>query len=229
MRIVAAGLFFALLSGAAGPGALAQPSGRALLVAYSPSGQLDALLEVTGPDGTTGERNLSFQAQGTSGLALEFAQRFGRWFGYTAHLSYVTEEFTWHEHSLVLDAATNTAVSDTVSVRSDETMFVPLLGSFDLHLLPSGRWDLYAGPLLGYIWYDNLFGTLVDDHFVYGLGAGLDVGLGGRWAMSGAVRFIQAEAEFRQAKEPLRGLGEINVDPWQVEFGVAYRFGKAGP
>jgi outer membrane protein W len=108
-------------------------------------------------------------------------------------------------------------------------VFVPLFGVFDFHLLPPGRFDLYAGPLLGYSWYDELFGASIDDHFIYGLGAGLDVVVGGRWAISGAVRFIQAEAEFREATGSLKGLGEINEDPWQVEIGVAYRFGKAGP
>ena len=178
--------------------------------------------------GTTGERHVAYQAQGTSGAALEFAQRFGRWFGYTAHLSHVTEEFTRYEHARVFDPATATTISDTVSEVSDETKFVPLFGVFDVHLLPPGRFDLYAGPLLGYVWYDAMYGAKIDDHFIYGLGAGLDVGLGDRWAISGGVRFIQAEAEFREATGSLKGIGEINVDPWQVEIGVAYRFGKAG-
>lgn len=204
-------------------GAPTRSVGRVLFVDYRPTGELVAQDTVRGPE-IVERTNREYQAQGASGPALEFSQRFGRWFGYTAHVSHATLEVTRSERTRVIDATTAATLDRASSEIWDETTILPLFGVFDVHLLPPGRWDLYVGPLFGFAWYDDLFGGWVDDHFLYGFGTGFDVELGSGFALSGIVRFIQAETEPREGGPLLRGTGEINVDPWQLSFGVAYRF-----
>lgn len=204
-------------------GAPTRSVGRVLFVDYRPTGELVAQDTVRGP-AIVEKTHLDYQAQGASGPALEFSQRFGRWFGYTAHLSHATLEVSRRERTRVVDATTATTLHWESSEIWDETSIIPLFGVFDVHLLPPGRWDLYAGPLFGFSWYDDLFEGRVDDHFLYGIGTGLDVELGSGFALSAVVRFIQAETEPREGGPLLRGTGEINVDPWQLSVGMAYRF-----
>jgi hypothetical protein len=205
-------------------GAPTRSVGRVLFVDYRPTGELVAQDTVSGP-AIVAKTNREYQAQGASGPALEFSQRFGRWFGYTAHLSFATLEVARSERTRVIDAITTATLARESSEIWDETTILPLFGVFDVHFLPPGRWDLYAGPLVGFAWYDDLFGGWVDDHFLYGLGTGCDLELGSGFALSAIVRFIQAETEPREGGPLLRGTGEINVDPWQLAIGVAYRFG----
>jgi len=214
-----------LLVAAGGPSALAQASFRALYVGYHPSQGLESQETALIDPFTVQKSSLAYQAGASSGPALEFSQRFGRWLGYTVHLSYCTLEFSRHEETREIDSEGQSTALTGVSDISDETVFIPLIGIFDLHFLPPGRVDLYAGPLVGYTWYDELFSGWVDDHFIYGFGGGIDVSLGRHWGLSAALRYIQAEAEPREGGPILNGTGEINVDPWQVELGIVYRFG----
>lgn len=215
----------ALAAGGAGMAFPGESSFRALYVGYHPTQRLDAQSTVgVDPDETT-RSHRTFEADPASGPGLEFSQRFGRWWGYTVHLSRGVLEFSRHEVVQRLDGAGRPTSPAEISESRDETVFIPLLGLLNIHLLPPGRFDLYAGPLVGYSWYDELFDGWVDDHFIYGLGAGLDVGLGGGWAFSAALRFVEAEAEPREGGPLVDGTGEINVDPWQVQLGIAYRFG----
>lgn len=224
LRTTFACCFLILVARGANAGGPTQSVGRVLFVDYRPTGELLAQDTLRLSAAVT-KTNLDYQPQGASGPALEFSQRFGRWFGYTAHVSHATLEVSRRERTRVVDAITATTIEREASELWDETTILPVFGAFDVHLLPAGRWDLYVGPLFGFAWYDDLFGGWVDDHFLYGLGTGLDVELGSGLALSAIVRFIQAETEPREGGPLLRGTGEINVDPWQLSLGVAYRFG----
>jgi hypothetical protein len=172
---------------------------------------------------------VTYEPENASGPSVELAQRLGRWFGWSVQLAYVTLEVERHENVRVLDAGTGATLSRSTFDRSDETVFIPLSGQFDFHFLPPGRYDLYASALLGYSWYDELYGGWVDDHFFYGWDVGLDVGVTKQWAISAVARFLQVEAEPREGGYLLRQTaGEINVDPWQLAVGLAYRFGSRG-
>lgn len=203
----------------------AQSIARALYAGYVPVGGGLLVEQVTyEPPPAETRTVVTYEAGSASGPAFEYADRIGRWFGWSVQVAYATLEIERHESSRVVDAETGALLSRSESSSSDETVFVPLSGQFDVHLLPPGRFDPYAQLLFGFSWFDEIFGGWVDDHFYYGWGAGLDINLTDRWAIAAVVRFLQVEAEPREGGAVLRGTGEIDVDPWQFAVGVAYRF-----
>lgn len=205
------------------PDAHAQGILRAFYTGFFPAGDgLVARPVAPAPRSAEIRTEVTYEAGDTTGPALEYAQRIDRWFGWSVQVAYATLEIERLESSRVVDLETGATLSRAEFRTSDETVFVPLSGQFDVHLLPPGRVDLYAQLVFGFSWFDEVFGGWVDDHFHYGWGAGLDIDLTERWAIAGVVRYLQVEAEPREGGAVLRGTGEIDVDPWQVAVGVAY-------
>lgn len=219
-------LFALLLVVAPHPGAHAQGIVRAFYTGYVPAGD-GLVVEQVAPASPSAEIRtvVTYEAGDTTGPAFEYAHRTGRWFGWSVEVAYATLEIERRESKRIVELETGATLSRSEFRTSDETVFVPLSGQFDVHLLPAGRTDLYAQLLVGFCWFDEIFGGWVDDHFHYGWGAGLDVDLTERWAIAGIVRFLQVEAEPREGGALLRGTGEIDVDPWQFAVGLAYRPG----
>ena len=114
---------------------------------------------------------------------------------------------------------------DTRDVESD------VFGvGLNLHLAPAGRrFDVYVGPLVAVVQYDDFrgeaggitFASRVDDDTALGFTLGADVFLGtsGRWAATAAVRQLWSKA--------LHGSSDrgIDVDPLIVSLGVARCWG----
>ncbi len=224
MRGFRAAWLFVLFSCATGPVVFGGGTGRALFVAFLPTESVVSTETTSDDIGIVEQSAIRYLARDSVGMGLEYSQRFGRWFGVTAHFSYTRQTFERHEHTLTFDSVSGAQLGESVVDMTDTTVFAPLLGVFDIHMLRPGRFDLHAGPLFGYTWYDTLFGGIVDDHFVSGVNLGFDVVLSDRWALSTTAIYFDSEAEPQHGASRLRKSGEINVDPLQFEFGVAYRF-----
>ncbi|HEX6198996.1 MAG TPA: hypothetical protein VF150_01945 [Thermoanaerobaculia bacterium] len=104
----------------------------------------------------------------------------------------------------------------------------------NIHLTPSRRFDVYAGPVVAYVKYGDFnatvelgFGTgtfeaTFTDDTAYGavLGADFPLGGSGRWAVSGALRQLWYDSGNDE-----EGTIEVGLDPLIATAGVAYRFG----
>lgn len=104
----------------------------------------------------------------------------------------------------------------------------------NFHLTPGRRIDLYVGPLVAYLQYDDFnasfdlggftgtFQARFSDDTAYGatLGADIPLGSSGRWAVSGAVRQLWYDSD-----EGDEDSTEIELDPLVATAGVAYRWG----
>lgn len=105
-----------------------------------------------------------------------------------------------------------------------ETDLLEVTVALNFQLLRDSRVDLYAGPLIGYAMWDDidsdLFATSfkTDDEFVYGGIFGVDCPIGESWSVGGALRYTLSDL-----KVP-GGAGDIGVDPFDVQIGVAYTF-----
>lgn len=135
----------------------------------------------------------------------------------------------------VLSAAPNIGTSVDVGVKSlsanaDVTM-TPLTAGINVHLTPDSRFDVYLGPLLAYVIYDNFTFTAwpgLSESFRsqndvgFGANLGVDVRLGdGRWTFNAALKYIDTTFE---ASSIDGGPGETDFDPTIVGVGFGYRF-----
>jgi outer membrane protein W len=105
----------------------------------------------------------------------------------------------------------------------------------NFHLTPGRRFDVYAGPVVAYVQYDDFkasvdlgfgspgtFEARFTDDTAYGIALGADYPLGrsGRWAVSGAVRQLWYDSGDDEEDSV-----EVGLDPLIATAGVAYRFG----
>ena len=110
----------------------------------------------------------------------------------------------------------------------DELGFTPLSVGLNYHLTPDRRADLYIGPFVALVQYDDVdfnalgqqFNREFDDEFTFGVNVGLDVPFGSEtpWAFAGSLKYLAATAEGDNFD------GELDVDPLIVTAGIAYRF-----
>lgn len=101
----------------------------------------------------------------------------------------------------------------------------------NVHLTPGRRFDIYVGPLVALVRYDDFrprplaggarFTADLDDDTATGVTLGADMALGpsGRWAVSGAVRQLWSSVERAESGR------ELDVDPLIASLGLAYRWG----
>lgn len=99
----------------------------------------------------------------------------------------------------------------------------PLLFSGNYHVPTSGSLDVCVGTTLGYrLWgdlkVDNLGSVNTDGEFTYGINSGVDLPLKGNWAFTAGLRYPFQEADAEDAG------GEIDVNPFVLRAGIAYRF-----
>lgn len=121
----------------------------------------------------------------------------------------------------------------------------PVLAGLDFHLTPGRRADLYMGPVLGLVRYDDIElefgGDLLEgetvpvqrvqtkDGFAWGARLGVDVPLGRRGAFfTASATYLKAEVEVEGFDDPEIGeaedFGSFDLDPFLAQIGFGYRF-----
>lgn len=94
----------------------------------------------------------------------------------------------------------------------------PIIGSVLFHVTPDADLNVYVGPSLAVVLYDDIAGHNVDTDLAVGFKAGIDVPLRREGlALSFEVRYLRTSAD-------VSGFGAIDVDPLSVGAGIAYRF-----
>ena len=118
----------------------------------------------------------------------------------------------------------------TFSASADLTI-TPIYVGANFHLLPEGRFDLYVGPVVAYVFhqsFDLVAGLGLRESFSaenrVGVGAalGVDIALGGgRWSLTTAVRYLDTSLD----ASPTGGRsGSADINPTIFSLGFGYRF-----
>lgn len=107
-----------------------------------------------------------------------------------------------------------------------------LLGvGLNIHLTPGRRVDIYAGPLVALVRYDevtfvfdggeHVLSTDFDDDTAFGVTLGMDIALdrAGAWALTSSLRQLWSSTEVEGTNQ------ELDIDPLIASLGIAYRWG----
>ena len=134
---------------------------------------------------------------------------------------------------LTADPMIDALIDETGGITASAQLRVtPVYVGLNVHLTPTSRADLYAGPLLAYVAYSS-FDLVTDPWFLkeefvtendwgVGIAVGLDVRLGDRgWLLNAAFRYLDTTLE---ASPPDGSIGTTDVDPMIFSVGVGYRF-----
>jgi len=102
-----------------------------------------------------------------------------------------------------------------------EIDFEPISATLEFHLVPESAFDLWIGPTVAWVRWGDLEladGSKIetDAESAFGATLGFDVGLGERLALTGAVRYLDADAD-------LEGFAPFAVDPLFARVGLAIR------
>lgn len=117
---------------------------------------------------------------------------------------------------------------------NDDLGFSMIDASLNIRLTSGGRTELFVGPVLAQVFYDDLrfevFGEAarleVDDDFGVGLVLGADIALGdGGWFFSGRVKYIDSQFEARDKDDPNDPGTKVDFNPLMVAVGVGVRLG----
>jgi outer membrane protein W len=87
--------------------------------------------------------------------------------------------------------------------ESDELTMTPLTLGLNVHLTPNAPVDVYIGPMLAYVMYDDIELELGDerevirfeDDFTWGVNLGADYPLGERWSLTAGVSYLDTVLE----------------------------------
>jgi outer membrane protein W len=175
------------------------------------------------PDGSNERNHLSVDSGQGVGLGLErlFSRRLGVELGVLLGS---------------LDTRLMRDIDEAWETATESADFFPITLGLNFHLTPGSKVDLYLGPFVGLLQYDDVeYRVLgehvvadIEDEFTAGAQIGIDVPTGSRWAFSASVRYMDAQAEFQDA-----GFGggegsanelELSIDPLIFTAGVAFRF-----
>ena len=162
------------------------------------------------------------------GISIEADDAFGYGIGYEYRYS---ERMSFGASLSYWDHDVNATYSE-----DGETLFdgkiggitaMPILFDLNFHFLD--KLDLYVGPTIGYVMWDDLSlddtdfedaGEVpINDAFAYGVNVGLDIPLGENWAISGGLRYLFVDAEIDESDAP-----SVGIDPLLVTVGVGYKF-----
>ncbi len=183
----------------------------------------------TNPDGETRVVDSDGQVIGTSaddafgvGLSIEymFSDRVGVEIGYLAG----------SDSKFQLDV--DDPFLGELSV-TDDLAFDVLDLSLNIRLVVTERTELYVGPVLADVSFDDLaFEVLgqpvpigVDGATGFGLVAGIDVALGGGpWFFSGRLKYLDVAIDARPKDDPDDSVTKIDFNPFMVGAGFGVRF-----
>lgn len=103
-----------------------------------------------------------------------------------------------------------------------EVDFEPIAFTVEFHLVPSAYVDLWIGPTVAWVRWDDIQledGTEIetDAEHAFGATVGMDISLGRRVALTAAVRYLDASTE-------LEGFSDLEVDPLFARLGLAVKF-----
>lgn len=181
-------------------------------------------------DGTTlfADGNLSVEPDNAFGFCVDVERRVNDLMGISLTLMQTDHDLdaAATETVRIVDDATGAVlfqVTDSMSVSAGSEM-TPLLVGTNFHFGPNEKVDLYAGPFVGWIWYDdiNLAGERIsiDNDWTYGAVVGVDVPFGeSKLSFSGAFRYMIATAT-PDEPDPV----DLELDPWIAMVGVGYSF-----
>jgi outer membrane protein W len=161
------------------------------------------------------------------GLAAEYqwSDRFGVELG-----------FAWAEPDITLRL--DSADLAGIDVRAtDAVAFMPITAGFNVHLTPGSAADLYVGPLVAWVLYDDVtFRARVnlptgpvsdtleldsDDDVAFGAQIGLDVPFGASgWRVNAALSYLDTVIALEDAGDST----DVDYDPVMLRFGIGYRF-----
>jgi hypothetical protein len=151
-----------------------------------------------------GGRTATLEAQGAAGWEAGLEWRFGRALGI---------EISYGRTSHDVDFGGETL---------GKTRFDPVCAALDVHVLRSDSADFWVAPTVVWLRWsagDLRRGVEIEQDRKPQLGAtlGFDWAIGPTWAITSAVRYVDAQLEFG-------GGGKVAVDPLTVRVGVAARF-----
>ena len=92
----------------------------------------------------------------------------------------------------------------------------PLTFAANFHIIPDNIIDFYVGPVASYVSFDSDI-TDIDSEATFGAAAGLDIGIGEHFAVTGGARWLDLTAEGDDGTE-------LSIDPIFLRAGVAWRF-----
>ena len=100
--------------------------------------------------------------------------------------------------------------------ESVDTM--PLVASLLFHVTPDARYDIYVGPSLGFVFYDDIGSLDTDNDFALGAKGGIALPLQAEnLSLSFEIRYLRTAVEVEDAFD-------IDLDPLTFAGGLAYRF-----
>ncbi len=149
-------------------------------------------------------------------------------FGFQTSFEYMVTDKLGLEPALTLGNH-DIEVSDAVVPDFDlgDVDFFALMANLNFYVVQKDGLDLYVGPTVGMIFWDDfetdLFGPTqkvgTDDEFAYGVNAGLNVPFGGdKWAFSASLGYLIYELTLEDGTE------DLGIDPIQLKAGVSYKF-----
>ena len=123
--------------------------------------------------------------------------------------------------------AVNTAVGD---VDLGDIWLLPPTLTVQYHILPDGKFRPYVGAGVNYtVFFNEDEGPVAtaidyDNAFGWALQAGFDVGLNDQWALNFDVKKLWLSTDVDVSALGTVVSTEVDIDPWLIGFGVAYRF-----
>ena len=135
--------------------------------------------------------------------------------------------FAEPEIGLTVDFPTGQVLAATSGID-----FTPITAGLNFHFTPDSRFDLYAGPLLGYVLYGDVGFDAGDgltaefeskDDFALGAQLGADIAIGkGGWSVNMALKYLAADLQVSDLDDGERT--DVSFDPIMFNMGLGYRF-----
>ncbi len=121
---------------------------------------------------------------------------------------------------------------------SNALTFTPIIVGLNIHLTPESKVDVYLGPLLAYVFYEDLnyssydwnwdwqaphhvdYG--IDNDFAVGANLGLDIRFGAsNWMLTTGLKYLDTSVDARSHDG---SRAEVEFDPVIFSLGAGYRF-----
>jgi outer membrane protein W len=200
-----------------------------------PSGDLTESGSFTGEDLGDGtmlafEGTLTIEPQDTYGFTVGYEYSLIDFLGFDFVLLNATSDVDgrllgtyWINDSNTGDLIDTGPLDETDEIG--DVTFTPVTVGINFHLTPGSKLDFFVAPVVGYVFYGDLdvYGDKVsmEDGFTYGATVGLDIPLGERWVVNGALRYLSTETKI---DEPGFESDSLDVSPVVFQVAMGYRF-----